>query len=418
MKLDVKKTVTIGLAFMTINMLWQVYNWEVPKVLESYLNTFTADAILIGIIMALDNLFAIFMIPLSSNWSDRTSTKIGKRMPFIFLGIIASAIAFFLIPFTNRIGFWALLINIVFVLLCMNLYRSPCVALMPDVTPPPLRNRANSIINIMGGVGTGIGMLFVMILGMFSDFLPYVMVSVVMIGLAIFLRHKVNEPKLVEECKAQCQESGVAYSPKDDDVGTAKNTNKRNIIVVLLTVFLIYMATNAVDTFMSLYGQEVFGDQKLDFLPSLDLTTLMFIPYGIGMFGFAVPAALLADKIGRPKTIAIGCLLMAIGYTLIALLGSFSIWTLVSYLPVGIGFSLAIINVYPMTIENCSPKDTGKYTGFYYIASMSAQTITPALVGLFISEVLPIGSMTNLFPYATIFILLAALTASFGKKVG
>jgi MFS family permease len=109
---------------------------------------------------------------------------------------------------------------------------------------------------------------------------------------------------------------------------------------------------------------------------------------------------------------------MAIGYTLIALLGSFSIWTLVSYLPVGIGFSLAIINVYPMTIENCSPKDTGKYTGFYYIASMSAQTITPALVGLFISEVLPIGSMTNLFPYATIFILLAALTASFGKKVG
>ncbi len=413
MKLNVKRTTLIGLGFMTIMMLWQVYNWQVPKFLEAHLSVMLAGAseLVIGIIMALDNLLAIFMIPLMSNLSDKTNTKMGRRMPYIAIGIVLSAIAFAFLPMSNDSGsFWLLLINVFLVLVFMNIYRSPCVALMPDITPKPLRSKANSIINIMGGVGYAIGYLAITFFGKSVPWLPFVLVSVVMVFALFVLLAKVRERRFIEDYRAQLAQNGMSEEEdKKEDVqqGGVSMTIKLNVILSLLVVFFAYMANNAVETFMSLYSKNVFGE--VGGLPlNMEPGALAMMPFGIATFVFALPAALIANKIGRAKTVLIGAIVMGGSYIVIGILGvttGFTIALLVFFLTAGAGFALITINIYPMVVENCSSRDVGRYTGYYYTASMTAQSVTPALCGVFLGFI----SYNTLFPYATIFMVAVIL---------
>lgn len=422
MKLNVKRTATIGVAFMTIMMLWQVYNWYVPLFLNDFLeNLFAGDKLIIGIIMALDNLFAIFMIPLMSSFSDKTTSRFGRRMPYVMVGITLSALSFAMLPFVNEIGsIWLLIVNIFAVLVSMNIYRSPCVALMPDITPRPLRSKGNSVINIMGGVGIAIGYSSVIFFSRTSDYIPFLVVSAVMLLALLFLVLRVDENRFVADYHKELATSGLseADESKEDEVtGTAAQTNRRNVYLILLVVFFVYMANNAVETFMSIYSESVFGD--ISNLPlNMNAGALVILPFGLASFVFAVPAALLADRIGRKMTVMIGASLMALTYVGLAILGfvgGFSLWLLAVFFIGGAGFSLIIVNIYPMVIENCSSDTVGKYTGFYYTASMLAQSISPAIAGLFMSG-LVFGNVRVLFPYALLAMGAALTTLFFVKK--
>ena len=421
MKLNIKRTVFVGLAFMTIMMLWQVYNWYLPLFLNDFLaDLFSGDKLLIGIIMALDNLFALFMIPLMSRLSDRTKTKLGRRVPYIIVGILASATLFLFMPYVNNLhNIWLLLLNILFLLISMNIYRSPCVALMPDITPKPLRSKGNSVINILGGVGIAIGYLSIIFFS-YSNYIPFYIVSIIMvIALVIFLI-TVNENRFVADYRKQLEENGMSEEEdqkEDVEKGGSAKTNIRNVLLILAVVFFVYMANNSVETFISLYSEYVFG--YIENIPlNMNPGALVIVPFGIASFAFAIPAALIADKLGRRKAVLIGAICMAIAYLFLAIMGmsmGFSYFLLIFFFIAGIGFSLITINIYPMVIENCSSDNVGKYTGHYYTASMLAQSITPAFCGLFMSGWI-FNSMRVLFPYAFICMIAAIITLCFIKE--
>lgn len=404
MKLDVKRTVLIGLGFLTIMMLWQVYNWMVPLFLDGFLKEITNNnELYIGIVMALDNLFALFMIPLMSNLSDKTKTKLGRRMPYIAVGIILSAVAFMMLPLTKTLNsVWLLIANILLVLLFMNVYRSPCIALMPDITPKALRSKANSIINILGGAGFAIGYLCVLFFSKI-EIVPFLVVSVVMIICLAIMLLKVRENRFVEEYRAQLKANGISEEDdqkEDEEQGKKARTARKNVWLVLLVVFCVYMANNAVETFMSLYSDNVFGDvQGIPF--NMNAGALAMVPFGIATFVFAYPSAVVAQKIGRKKTVLIGAFLMGASFMGVGLFNGFSYFLLIFFILAGMGFSFITINIYPMVVESCSARDTGRYTGYYYTASMLAQSITPAFCGLLIGNVF--HSYGALFPYCAIF---------------
>ena len=419
MKLNVKRTVCIGVGFMTIMMLWQVYNWFVPLFLDDFLHELGVSELVIGIIMALDNLFALFMIPLMSKLSDRTRSRFGRRMPYVAVGILSAAISFVLLPFTRQLGnIWLLIANILLVLICMNIYRSPCVALMPDVTPKALRSRGNSIINIMGGAGTALGFLLVMILGN-DPLIPFIGTALIMLGCLVFMMLKVREVKFVEEYENLLKEQGIAVEVdqrESAEVGKKKQADKRNLWLILGIVFFVYMANNAVETFISLYSEKVFGGETFEvFGLSMKVGVMTIVPFGIGTFVCAVPAASLAEKWGRKAVVLIGALLLMGAYLGMLFFVEFSWFMLVFFLIGGMGFSFICINIYPMVVENCDAANTGKYTGYYYIASMLAQSVTPALSGFLMSDIL-FDSMRVLFPYSAVFMALTVVVAAFVKS--
>lgn len=419
MKLNVKRTAFIGAGFMTIMMLWQVYNWFVPLFLDDFLQELQVGELLVGIIMALDNLFALFMIPIMSKLSDKTNSRFGRRMPYITLGILSAAIAFVLLPLTKQIGnIWLLIANILLVLVCMNIYRSPCVALMPDVTPKALRSKANSIINIMGGVGTATGFLLVLLLGN-DPLIPFIGTALIMLACLAFLLLKVKEVKFVEEYHEELKKQGISVEDdqkEDVDVGSKKQADKRNLWLILGIVFFVYMANNAVETFISLYSEKVFGGASFElFGMSLKVGVLTVVPFGIGTFAFAVPAAMFAEKIGRKRVVLIGAVMMLCAYLGMVAFNEFSWFMLLFFLVGGMGFALICINIYPMVVDNCDAANTGKYTGYYYTASMLAQSLTPALSGLFMSG-LVFDSMRALFPYSAVFMALAIVVTILVKN--
>lgn len=432
MKLNTKRVVNIGFAFLTIMMLWQVYNFAVPLFLEDLLSELlqTGDKIVIGMIMGLDNLFALFMIPLISHMSDKSKNKMGRRVPFVFIGTILSAVTFLAVPFVyNAVSgshnFWMILLlilNLLLVLISMNIYRSPAVALMPDITPKQLRSKGNSVINIMGGIGAAIGfsacMLFDKKTG--AIHLPFIVVTIVMIAALIYFMLTVKEKQYISDMEKELAEYNAKLKrgelapseimPEEDKEAEieekVQNSGKggklpRHLIFVLLSVFFVYMSVNAVETFMSLYCFNILGDEKI--------AAVLIAVFAVSGFGFAIPSAHLASKIGRRKLIIIGSAIMAVAYVLVYLLTllylnyDFSPYLLtIPFLIAGTGFSFVVINIYPMAVQNCDEKNLGKFTGFYYTASMLAQSITPALSG-----VVMLSTMLPLMPYAALFMALA-----------
>jgi len=500
MKLDTKKTIFVGIAFLIISMFWQVYDTVIAQVL---INSFGLDQTTSGIVMALDNVLALFLLPLFGSLSDKTKTKRGRRTPYIFWGTIAAAVLVtgvalfdnaqvnvlkqeginpvvtevmdttqdyeivtrldaekedvvvvtydsdrgsfyyqydgkenkyigskyyeykgikyetkeFAVSFRSaevaevRNNHLFLFVGVVgtllLVLIAMATYRTPAVSLMPDVTVKPLRSKANAIINLMGTAGGIIALGFLSILNKeYQSTIPtFACLSILMIvGLIIFL-WKVNEPKLVDERIADEEKYGIEDN-KVEEVVEVKETKmpkdvKRSFILILISIVFWFMGYNAATSKFSVYAVNVLGTS---------FTTPLLVAQAAAVIAF-IPIGVVASKIGRRKTILIGISILFTAFVLGCMANAETIFLI--YLTMGlagIGWATINVNSYPMVVEMAKGNNVGKYTGYYYSASMFAQIVTPIASGFIMDQA---GTMTVLFPYCAIFIALAFCTMFF-----
>ena len=451
LKLNYKRTCLIGFAFFGILLLWQVYDSWCPTFLtdifarrmyglsSAELKAGDAEKILhvqwlVGIIMACDNLAALILLPLFGSLSDRTVTPIGKRMPYILVGTFVAAVAFPFIPlFFHRGQIAGMVISMGVVLIFMMMYRNPAVALMPDITPKPLRAKANGIINIMGYFGGAAAT----VLGIFlklSDYinasddarmlwtieLPFLIASVLMVISVLVLFFTVRENEIAEEMREELAEGerlAAVETPIRDDAPMS-GANRSMLFGILAAEFLWFMSDNAIGTYI--------GNYVIYYLNSISSATMILTILGglASVVGFAVGGTV-ADRIGRKWTVSIG-----LGITFCALLlmcfvapsgtvtGSngeyafpkllFAVWMIK-------GFGMALVHncSFPMVVELCSSKKIGQFTGYYYAASMSAQTVTPVLLGLIFTRTL----LWRALPvYASVLTLLSFLVFTLRVK--
>lgn len=447
LKLNYKRTFLIGFAFFGILLLWQVY--------DSWCPTFLTDIFarrmygissaelkagdpakilnvqwLVGIIMACDNLAALILLPIFGSLSDKTVTPIGKRMPYILTGTFVAAVAFPFIPlffhYNNIVG---MVITMAIVLIFMMMYRNPAVALMPDITPKPLRAKANGIINIMGYLGGA----FDTVLGLFcklSDYInvpdaarkmwiieiPFLVASVLMVISALVLFFTIRENKLAEELKDEMAEGerlAAVETPIDDDKPMSK-ANKTMLLAILGAEFLWFMADNAIGTYI--------GNYVIYYLNSSSGATMILTIVGglASVIGFGT-AGIIADKIGRKWTISTGLgvsflalvvmCFVAPTYSVTGAHGEFAFPAALYVVWILKGYGMALVHncSFPMVVELCSSKKIGKFTGYYYTASMSAQTITPIFLGFVFDAT---GVWRALPIYSSILILLSFIVFS------
>ena len=422
LKLNYKRTFIIGLTFFTILMLWQMYNYYCPIFLGNLLESTYGKGdynYLVGIIMAMDNVLALFLLPLFGNLSDKTHSKLGRRMPFIIVGTIVSLLLFPLIPYfyaTNSLV--GVIVTMGLILVFMQMFRNPAVSLMPDVTPKPLRASANGIINFVGYIGA----IFAGALQMISIFsvkstpnnmlliIPYAFTSVLMVVSLIILVNKIKENKIVEEMKEEMalgeQLAETEASTREDHKLTKQD--KINLFLLIISIFLWFMSFNAVETFWSTYGDKVM-EVNSNSIATVVLTIVSMITF--------IPGGKIANKIGRKNSIVIGLIFMivALGGCFIISLTSLKTM-LVIYIALfalaGIGWAMINLSSYPMVVEMSDSEHVGKYTGLYYTASMLAQSITPICVGLLMDKI----GYNALFGYSTGFMILALVVFIFIKN--
>ena len=455
LKLNYKRTAIIGFAFFGILLLWQVYDSWCPTFLTELFKTAfphiqNAEEVqyLVGIIMALDNLAALIMLPIFGALSDKTKSPIGKRMPYILVGTFVCAVAFPFIPvffhYNNIAGVISMMLIVV---IFMMMYRNPAVSLMPDLTPKPLRSKANGIINIMGYIGgafaTVVGIFFVL-----SDYLdidrvggwashniwvieiPFLMASVLMIASCLVLFFTIKENKIAKEVEADMKlgEEMSELKEKVVDDKPLTKANKVMLILILVAVFLWFMADNGIATFMGNYTIYYLGAKSSS-------NMINTIVGGVGsVIGFAV-GGIIAGKLGRKWTIIGGLSLTLTAYLIWAIFnftldhfaqgsGEFPLFLYFIWFFKGFGMSLVHVNSYPMVVELCNSKKIGRYTGYYYAASMAAQTITPIALGAlmlipnFTFSILPIYALICLAGALAVFFFIKnvkTLKTSFKK---
>ena len=495
MKLSYKKTLFVGLAFFAISAFWQAYDSIIPKILT---DKFGLSQSISGVIMALDNVLALFLLPLFGAISDKCTNRRGRRTPFIIVGTMIASFAFVVLSFADGMQLtnlsdvdienekaltnlyeanltiktpdgrkinicdyfkdpsdftsikmldengeatkdytdyvvparqeyaWKVtaenpgpiiffVIMLLVVLISMSVYRSPAVALMPDVTIKPLRSKANAIINLMGTAGAMLILLCGIIFktgatqNALMAYTPFfvVVALIMLVSLVVFLK-TVDEPKLVREMEEESRKYGVS----DDDVekeaeatGDGKKFEKeerKSLILILVSVFLWYMGYNAASTKYSVYAGKVLN---------LDYNLTLLVASAVGIISF-VPVGIISSKIGRRKTVIFGVALLTFAFGSISFLRTGTpMWVINILFSIGgIGWAAINVNSFPMVVELSKSGDVGKYTGFYYTASMLAQTITPIISG-FLLDI----KFTLLFPYAALFVLASLITMLFVK---
>lgn len=406
MKLNYKKTILVGFAFFIISAFWQAYDKTIPLIAEY---KFGMSQLQSGIVMALDNVLAVFLLPLFGSLSDKTKSRFGRRTVFIFCGTICSVIAFLFIPFVGNVYLFVAVLLVT--LISMATFRSPAVALMPDVTCKPLRSKGNAVINLMGTAGG----LLVLVLGMIvevskdtmSNLFPYYIAvcGVMLVGLIIFIL-TVKEPKWAKEM----QEDTEKYFPEKEEETKESGSNKlsksqlKSLLLILASVALWYMGYNAITSKYSLYADNVLHQ-------SYDLTLIIA---QVGAIIAYIPVGIIASKIGRKKTILAGVTMLASAFFIAIFMTSESspVFMYILFALAGVAWATINVNSFPMVVELSKEGDVGKYTGWYYTASMSAQVLTPILSG-FIMDL--VGDMSPLFPYASICVALAFVTMFFVK---
>ena len=418
MKLNYKRTFLIGLAFMSICSFWQFYDNEIPKILTYHYGlgeTYT------GVIMALDNVLSLFMLPFFGSLSDKVNTKIGKRMPFIIAGTAVSSVLLFTLIYVAHIGdnlalFIAILL---FLLISMGTYRSPAVALMPELTPAVHRSKANAIINLMGTLGAVYTLVMIKLLLKSAEneadtnYIPLMLSLVLfMIMTVVILFITIPEKKLMTKVREGVEDFdgeggliGKELSEADEikKDGSAKEMLtkevRRSMTFLLLSVFLWFTAYNAVTTAFSRYVTEVWDLHNGAYADCLMVATvtavLAYLPIGT-----------MSAKIGRKRMILIGVALMFICYLAAALMTTFNPIMNIYFAIIGIGWAAINVNSFPMVVEMGRSSVLGKYTGLYYSFSMAAQVFTPIFSGFLLEHV----SYRTLFPYATTFSCLAFIT--------
>ena len=382
-----------------------------------------------GAIMAADNILALFLLPFFGSLSDRTSTKLGKRMPFILFGTGCAVILMNLLPLLDNsyaaepspLKLASFVIVLALLLIAMGTYRSPAVALMPDVTPKPLRSRANAIINLMGAVGGVFYLAFAAVLypnskvkaleeaGKHVDYQPlFLIVSAVMFLAVGILFLTIRERKLTEEnqaLEAQHPEWNLAVDDGSGNEALPKPV-KRSLAFLLASIALWFIGYNGVTTWFSTYVDVVMGQGLGGASQCLLIAT-------VGAVVSYIPIGALAAKIGRKRTIQIGIVLLAacfaMGYVLTTMYTTITPVMFVVFALVGFAWAAINVNSLPMVVEMCKGSDIGKFTGYYYTASMAAQVVTPVLAGTLMRQI----DYRVLFPYAALFVALSFVTMLF-----
>ena len=533
LKLDYKKTIKVGFAFAIIQCFWVVYDYVIPLLID---NAFGLSNAMRGLIMGLDNLLALFMLPLFGKISDSCKSKYGRRTPFIVLGTLAAIVLMIFIPVTTasqlkeanvirndletrfiedaafrqekltefyddaesgenkyiskivfdelsgkiskeefvnlttddeagyfnrfakdgmnryindqvynqvtkqhsvRLVFFILVLFLV--LVAMGTYRSPAVALMPDVTPKPLRSQANAIINLAGGVGGAIATITYMVGFLINEngYVGIYIANALSMGILLLCFIKlVNEPKMVDECRRICEEYGItdeddeavdlkeqeaedgvtADKAADEAVLSAekqklKKSKTISFLLILASIFMWFMGYNAVSSNLSIYIVNVLGCTPfigtVVSAASMAVSAVAFIPVGM-----------LAVKIGRKKSIMLGLLFATVSFVCVFLfikpqwgVSVKAIMFALFYLIAGFGLIVVNVNTFPMVVELSSAKDVGKYTGYYYMATMSAQAITPYIGGLFMDHL----SNRSLFAYSAVCVIISIVLMALVK---
>ena len=400
MKLNYKKTILIGLAFLSISAFWQMYDNVIPLILK---NTFGLGETFTGVIMAADNVLALFLLPFFGNLSDKINTPIGKRMPFILVGTAIAVTLIQVLGHANNIGSLQLFTGTLLVLLiAMGLYRSPAVALMPDLTPKPLTSKGNAIINLMGAVGgvAALGMIKLLVgSGLTPDYRPlFTGVSVLMVVCVVILFLTIKENKLRKEMRVDLTEEEMEQPQTTKDL---PKDMKRSLSFILISVSLWYVAYNAVTTAFSRYATQVWQMENGGYANCLLICTIAAIVSYL-------PIGMIASKIGRKKTIQLGVILLVICFLSAGVYSNYHGSLIIFFGMIGFAWAAINVNSLPMVIEIASAGEVGKYTGLYYTFSMSAQVITPVLSGILLEYV----SYRTLFPYAVFFSICAFITIS------
>ena len=422
MKLNNKRTILVGLAFLSICAFWQMYDSVIPLILRK---SFGMDESLTGAVMAIDNILALFLLPFFGGLSDRTHSKLGRRTPFILAGTAGAIILMNILPILDNsysaeaapFKFISFVVVLGLLLIAMGTYRSPAVALMPDVTPKPLRSKGNAIINLMGAIG---GIVY---LGVAAVMYPtskvkdlahvnyqplFIVVSVIMAAAVIILLLTIREPKLAAENQALERQHPEWNLAKDDGSGheVLPAPVKRSLGFLLASIALWFIGYNGVTTWFTNYVDVVMGE-------SLGGASTCLMVATAGAIISYIPIGVIASKVGRKKTILAGIILLAAcflaGFVLTTTFSSINAIMYVAFALVGLAWAAINVNSLPMVVEMCRGSDVGKFTGYYYTASMAAQVVTPVLAGTLMKHI----SYKVMFPYAALFVILSFVTMLF-----
>ena len=402
MKLNYKQTTLVGFAFLSICAFWQLYDNVVPLILKE---TFHLGDDVAGVVMAMDNVLALFMLPLFGKLSDRTRTPIGRRMPYLLGGTAAAVVLMNLLPLADHTRqFTLFIVSLGLLLVAMGVYRSPAVALMPDITPKPLRSKGNAIINLMGALG---GVFTLGVTGflvtvdaegrndytrLFLAVAALMALSVVVVFLTIRENRLAAAVSDAQPQKEPEKAGGMDALPRD---------MRRSLMFILLSVSLWFMGYNAVTSAFTKYVSVRWGYDIAAASRCLMVAT-------VGAVLSYLPVGALASRFGRKRLIQAGVLLLAACFGAAAFYHTFHASLYVLFALVGAAWAMINVNSYPMVVEISKSADVGKYTGYYYTFSMAAQIATPILSGLLLEHV----GYHTLLPYAAVMVALSFVTIS------
>ena len=410
MKLNYKRTILVGFAFFLISAFWQAYDTIVPLILT---NKFEMGQTYSGIIMSLDNIFAVVLLPIFGTLSDKTMTRFGKRTPYITVGTVLASLFLIFLGFTPSLVLF--IIVLLGALLSMATFRSPAVALMPDVTVKPLRSKGNAIINLTGTAGgmivLGLGIAFKTSTQGKTDFSMYLIsVSVLMIAALVVFLLTVKEPlwsrEADEENERLDREKAEKEKIVDDEkkaIGKLTKSELTSLILILASVALWYIGYNAITSKYSVYATEVL---------KVPYTVTLLVAQGAAIVSY-IPVGIVASKIGRKKTILAGVVMLTTAFAAASFIreGMSPVLMYMLFSLAGIGWATINVNSFPMVVELAKGGDVGKYTGFYYTASMTAQIVTPILSGFLVDQL----GWFIFFTYAAFFAGCAFVTMFFVK---
>jgi maltose/moltooligosaccharide transporter len=430
LKLNWSFTFLIGLGFFGIELLWRVYNSFVPIYLQSGSSVFDAhqqaplmgfglSTFMSGIVMGLDNLAALFLLPMIGAISDRTFTRIGRRMPFILIFAPIAAVSFALIPLAPSMitpgtngdissmqGVFALfMILLAIMLLAMAAFRTPVISLMPDLTPSPLRSKANGAINFMGGLAGVVGTLALSPLFDVNPWIPFIAGAIVLLVAVAILFNFVKERKAtIVPDQDQNEREVLKILTKLRQVPAA---NQRTLTFLMLAIFFWFVAFNGLDTWFTSFGVTVLG-------LTAGRAGLIFSVALIAFIIFAIPAGFIGTRFGRRWTIVTGLAIFTAILIVINLLQSLTV--IIILLAIG-GASWALVNInsLPMVVDTSTDERIlGTYTGLYYIASQLAAILGPAIIGWVVD--LSGGDFRKMFLVVPVFFGLAILAMLFVTK--
>ena len=384
-KMSYPKTFLLGFGFFGVSVIWSVYNAFVPLFLDE---RFGLQAGFISFIMVLDNIAALIIQPPLGVFSDRLRSPIGRRLPFIVVGAPLAAAMFGLIPYAQVLPLF--IFSCITLLLAMAFWRTPVVALMPDITPSEKRSQANGVINLMGGLGTVLATLIGGPLYRINPSYPFFLAAGLVIIAGILVLAFVREPKEYISSKLHLADQSEGAYKKNKvlkNLGEVFTQQDKSPMYILLAILFWFVAYNALDTFFTLYGVNHLGLDGGDSAFQISYIGLIFML-------MAVPAGILASKIRRKVTISIGIWVMIACVILMyvipsdvlttrfaSLMGSGFYVLSIILMFAGVGWAMINVNSLPMVVDMTDDDHIGTYTGLYYFFSQLAATFGPVFFG-------------------------------------